>query len=544
MAREEKLLSRKEVEGLIADGHLIVIYENKVLKVESWLPLHPGGAKVMEHMVGRDATDEINCYHSEEARAQARRYQIGKIEGAWKNFVPPIQGGKFRPFDEAVIVSDSSSASSDDECADTKLKNVNIKTSQKSCRNVPADNIVVSPVAHDLPQSQELMAEYEKNLLEADLAKYPSLDYDTQLSITKKYRQLEAKLQREGYFRCTYWGYGREFSRISLLGSLAYFFLKNQYYYVSAFFLGLFWHQLVFIAHDAAHHAITHSYFWDNIFAVLVADWFGGLSIGWWKRNHNVHHFVTNDPVHDPDIQHLPFFAVSTKLFGSVFSTYYERTLHYDAFAKALIKIQNYMYYPLLCLGRFNLYRLSFEYLLLRQGPRKGKAVWISYFEIAGLIFFWYWFGYRLVYVLLPNGRIRFAYVMISHIVTMPVHVQITLSHFAMSTVDLGQSESFAQKMLRTTMDVDCPSWLDFIHGGLQFQAVHHLFPRMPRHNFRAAQAPVIEFCKDVGIEYCIYGFYDGNKEVISRLADIAKQAVIMAECSNHMAQEARLGKF
>ncbi|PZQ65198.1 MAG: hypothetical protein DI553_12955 [Cutibacterium acnes] len=64
-----------------------------------------------------------------------------------------------------------------------------------------------------------------------------------------------------------------------------------------------------------------------------------------------------------------------------------------------------------------------------------------------------------------------------------------------MSTIDLGESESFAQRQLRTTMDVDCPAWLDFIHGGLQFQAVHHLFPRVPRHNLRKVQFMIREFC-------------------------------------------------
>ena len=82
----------------------------------------------------------------------------------------------------------------------------------------------------------------------------------------------------------------------------------------------------------------------------------------------------------------------------------------------------------------------------------------------------------------IPTIKLRILYVLISHIVTMPLHVQITLSHFSMSTTDFGPTESFPQKMLRTTMDVDCPPYLDFLHGGLQFQAVHHLFPRVPRH--------------------------------------------------------------
>jgi len=122
--------------------------------------------------------------------------------------------------------------------------------------------------------------------------------------------------------------------------------------------------------------------------------------------------------------------------------------------------------------------------------------------------------------------------------VTMPLHVQITLSHFAMSTADLGEHESFPQKMLRTTMDVDCPEWLDFFHGGLQFQAIHHLYPRMPRHNLRRAQKLVQKFCEETEIPYALYGFIDGNKEVIGRLSDVARQARILAECQKHAAKE------
>lgn len=183
-----------------------------------------------------------------------------------------------------------------------------------------------------------------------------------------------------------------------------------------------------------------------------------------------MHHIVTNDPEHDPDIEHLPFFAVSHRFFTSLFSTYYDRVMHYDAAARFFIRFQNYLYYPILCLGRFNLYRLSWEYLILGLGPRKGVAAYQRWLEIAGMVVFWYWFGYGLIYNSLPTNWDRFVYIMISHIVTMPLHVQITLSHFAMSTADLGVGESFAQKMLRTTMDVDCPRWLDFFHGGLQFQ--------------------------------------------------------------------------
>jgi delta8-fatty-acid desaturase len=57
--RKARVFSRSEVEDLIANGRSIVIVDGKVLKVDAWLPYHPGGDKAIQHMIGRDATDEV-----------------------------------------------------------------------------------------------------------------------------------------------------------------------------------------------------------------------------------------------------------------------------------------------------------------------------------------------------------------------------------------------------------------------------------------------------------------------------------------------------
>lgn len=55
------LLSRRQIEGLIADGKAVFIINQQVLKVDPWLKYHPGGEKAIRHMVGRDATDEVTA---------------------------------------------------------------------------------------------------------------------------------------------------------------------------------------------------------------------------------------------------------------------------------------------------------------------------------------------------------------------------------------------------------------------------------------------------------------------------------------------------
>lgn len=52
----------KVIRELVEQGHAIVISEGYVLKLDSWLNHHPGGSKVILHVVGRDATVELDAY--------------------------------------------------------------------------------------------------------------------------------------------------------------------------------------------------------------------------------------------------------------------------------------------------------------------------------------------------------------------------------------------------------------------------------------------------------------------------------------------------
>nr|POE93436.1 delta 8-(e)-sphingolipid desaturase [Quercus suber] len=543
----DTVLSRSEIEKSIAKGHKIVIVKGNVLKVDAWLPFHPGGSKAILHMVGRDATNEVQAFHSTETQKLMFRYRIGKIEGQWLDFVPPIQGGVFKDEKkENFLVKDESdgltindagyeSVSSQEPSPvfdPTSRSGMNRRKgslgTSSSATSVSSIELEDSEATDKLQDSGNDRTQRD---LRHDLDVYPSLDMATQHEIIEKYQQLDQHIRDEGLYDCNYSAYLVEMVRYTLLAAASYYCLRQGWYIPSAMFLGMFWHQLVFTVHDAGHMGITHDFQTDSLIGMFIADYLGGLSCCWWKQNHNVHHIVTNSAEHDPDIQHMPFFAISHRFFESLRSTYYDCVMTYDPVAKFTLKYQHYLYYPILTFGRFNLYVLSWQYIFLGQGPRKGPAWWHRYFEMVGQFVFWTWFGYFVVYKSIPTNLDRFLYVFISHALTMPVHVQITLSHFAMSTADLGVAESFPQRMLRTTMDVDCPEWLDFFHGGLQFQAVHHLFPRIPRHNLRKCQKLVMEFCDDVGIPYTMYGFAAGNGKVIDRLRDIANQAKVMAEC-------------
>ncbi|PTD13293.1 Delta 8-(E)-sphingolipid desaturase [Fusarium culmorum] len=546
----DNILTAAAVERMIADGQTIVVFEESILKLDGWMERHPGGRLAVLHMVGRDATDEMKAYHSESTLRTMKAYRIGRKQGPWTNRTPPIRGGIFRK-----------DAPKRSNYTEESLANSSILDDAASSASSATDDIVVGG-GDDILKVEGLRhrsatIKSEPNSKRSAILRVanagvahrpgklpPPEDTKVQTDIRRKYQLLHDRIRDEGLYQCPYIEYGKELARYTTLFALFGTLFYNQWYITSAIFLGLFWHQIMFSAHDAGHLAITSNFVTDTLIGMFIADFCCGLSIGWWKSSHNVHHLVTNAPEHDPDIQNVPLFATCPSFFKSLHSTYYDFTFIWDAAADFLVPFQKYTYYPVMGIARFNLYLLSWLHVLSKKSSQLGKsrAWWIRPTEITFMCCYWFLFGYCLLWRGLPDWTTRVAFVLVSHIITMPLHVQITLSHWGMSTVDLGETESFAQRQLRTTMDVDCPAWMDFVHGGLQFQAVHHLFPRVPRHNLRKAQQMIREFCADTGVPYSILNFTDGNRKVLGRLQDVSDQLDIMIKCQQHMARTGESG--
>ncbi|WPH03952.1 hypothetical protein R9X50_00683500 [Acrodontium crateriforme] len=554
---ETRIFSRSDIEALIAAGDLIIIANQDVLRLNAWQHRHPGGKLVIHHMVGRDATTELSVFHTVEVLNTMRRYRIGKIEGPWTNLTPPIQDDMFakteykqqQTVETIKLVKSAEQAEKALELGG-ECNTTSCEKSEKSCPLSKAGRSDAEKKGSEstlnstkTTSTNAYTTKAIKDELDASIAKYPSLDDKTQREIGLRFQELHQRVRDEGFYTCHATEYAKELARYSLLFGVFIFCLRSGWYTVSACALGLFWHQIMFTAHDAGHLGITHNFVIDTLIGIFIGNFCCGLSIGWWKSSHNVHHLVTNDPVHDPDIQNVPLFATSPVFFTSIRSTYYDGFCFvWDKAADIAVKYQKLTYYPVMAVARFNLYFLSWAHLCSTRSASFGNATWTRPTEIVAIVSYIYLYFYVLLYRNIPTWQARAVFLLVSHLITMPLHVQITLSHWGTSTDDLGASESFAQRQLRTTMDVACPAWLDWVHGGLQFQAIHHLFPRVPRHNLRRLQSLVKDFCAETGIEYLSLGFVDANKGVLSRLQQVADQAKLMAACQAHMAATGESG--
>jgi delta8-fatty-acid desaturase len=249
--------------------------------------------------------------------------------------------------------------------------------------------------------------------------------------------------------------------------------------------------------------------------------------MSFWKATHNTHHCATNSVDKDPDIQHTPFLAVDESyLKKPVYSTYHERFLASGRWSKILIPFQARLYYLIMSLARINLYVQSYIFLLRGSKFVNGRVRSNRKIELLGLLIFALWFG--CLVSSLPWTSWRILFVLISHSLAGILHVQITLSHFAMPVYSGKahplETDSFLEHQLKTCLDIDCPEALDFFHGGLQHQLPHHLFPRVPRCHLRRLKDMVEEFCDQNNLTYVHMDFVSANKLLIKHLASVSEE--------------------
>ena len=298
---------------------------------------------------------------------------------------------------------------------------------------------------------------------------------------------------------------------------------ENVYFHMlGAVSLGMFWQQSMFIGHDAGHCAVTHNRKYDNVIGWLIGNMCNGIGISWWSSTHNVHHCAVNSLECDPDIQHMPIFAVTRKYFDSVYSLYHERQLKFDWLAKKFVSVQHYTFYPIMAVARVNLYAQTLIHCVTAKMSKKRRVI-----EFATLGFYFAW--YLTLLSKLPTGE-KWAFFFLSHAIGGIIHIQICLSHFSRDVFDgVPKNNEWIEMQLSGTMNIECPKYLDWFHGGLQFQVEHHLCPRLPRHKLRDFRDEVIKpYMKKNGLKnFDSVGFLEANVQVWKTLKKAASQSVL-----------------
>lgn len=343
--------------------------------------------------------------------------------------------------------------------------------------------------------------------------------------LVKDFRALYKYLDAKSYFQSDLSYYYPKFASLALIFTAVWALVtlssNNNVHLLAAVLLGVFFQQFAFVGHDCGHISVNVDRAQDYNMGLFAGNFFTGISIGWWKDTHNTHHAVPNSVADDPDICHLPIIAVTDKYFASLYNSYHARVFEFDWAARnVFVPYQHWLYYPIMAVARFNLYIQSYIRLI------KAPNVYRRTEDTLYLMGFAVWMGLLLSF--LNSWGMVAKFLLLSHAVAGLLQVQITLSHFSRPTND-GRSEGyggdFYTRQVIASLDVDCHPWLDWFHGGLQFQTLHHLFPRVCRRNLRSLRPLIQALCAKHDLPYTEMSFLDGNKEIIHCLRDTAMKA-------------------
>lgn len=286
--------------------------------------------------------------------------------------------------------------------------------------------------------------------------------------------------------------------------------------FLGAVLLGMFWQNSAGLGHDLGHSSVFHSRKNNHLAGSLLIS-LTGLSTLWWRHSHFQHHIHTNVLTEDPDIVHLPLFAITEKLFDERFHRFLAHTTEINIIGRSLIAIQHVTLYPLLLLARFNLYIQSILHLVNNFHLLKNSNFYCI--ELLGMLVFLLWYVCLSMHV--ENTLL---YVLVSHVVAGLLHLQIVVSHWVSETYDKDTVTNHYLHTLNTTLDIDCHEHMDWLHLGLQFQVVHHMFPRLPRNRLREATKIVESICHQHSLPYKKVTFLEANVLLIKNMYKVAKQ--------------------
>jgi linoleoyl-CoA desaturase len=246
------------------------------------------------------------------------------------------------------------------------------------------------------------------------------------------------------------------------------------------------------IMHDGNHGSFS-SRPWMNRLAGLTLDLLGCSSYLWIRKHNFSHHTYTNIPHVDDDIDLAPFGRLSADI---PLRSYYRYQQYYLWFLYALLVIQWHFYsdYKKLVTGKIGDKTFDPPRGWDLAGVFLGKATYFSLAFVVPFLRHPWWF------VLASYVGVTMVMGVVTSIVFQLAHIVEETAHPALS--DDVHSE-WVIHQLRTTADFARENrLLTWYLGGLNFQVIHHLFPRICHVHYPQVSRIVAQVCDKYQVNY------------------------------------------
>jgi len=253
---------------------------------------------------------------------------------------------------------------------------------------------------------------------------------------------------------------------------------------IGGIFFTLFLQQSGFMMHDAMHNQYFKTSKYNEWFGLFAGTFCFGISSKWWRDEHNEHHCFTNTVekgVNRSDPQNHEEIWTPHEIFNEFFrSSVWKNILPYQ-----------YLYaLPMLVgIGRIAICANAYK---RESRPHELFVIALHWSILVGALYSQF------------NGSMLgwLAFCLWCSSWEGILHMQLIFSHMSTQYHEKKVTKfiGFAQWQVEATYDIDDHWCFDWFHGGLNLHSVHHLWPRMPRHNYRRAKRLLELACKRHGV--------------------------------------------
>lgn len=346
------------------------------------------------------------------------------------------------------------------------------------------------------------------------------------------YRALRSKLIAGGFFESSKLYYAWKLvSNLFIASASIYCAVSTDNMavnFLGAFLMALFWQQCGWLSHDFLHHQVFKTRAYGDMMGVVMGNFFQGFSVHWWKQKHNAHHAVPN--LHassadardgDPDIDTMPLLAWTTKMasFGKD-----------DPSARWFISWQKVLYFPILFFARLSWANESIKMVFgaATKGATNEDKGSMQYPVLEQIGLGLHYAALGTVMYNMPGGPLHAAlfFLLAQTLCGLLLAVVFGLGHNGMAVYPADERPDFWKLQVSTTRNITSNWFVDWFCGGLQYQVDHHLFPQLPRHNLAKVHTLIEQFCKEYKVTYHETNMWEGTKEVLGHLDEVAVEFV------------------
>ncbi|XP_014849329.1 fatty acid desaturase 2-like [Poecilia latipinna] len=352
---------------------------------------------------------------------------------------------------------------------------------------------------------QKFVQKFLKPLLIGELvATEPNQDGNKSAELIEEFDRLREQAEKRGLFQARPLFFCLHLCHIVLLEALAFLLLSH---------LGTSWtmtllcsallataqSQAGWLQHDFGHLSVFKKSKWNHLVHKFVIGHLKGASANWWNHRHFQHHAKPNVFKKDPDINMMDIFVL-----GNTQPVEYgiKKIKHYP---------YNYQHQYFFLVAPPLLIPVFYNYNIMKTMFTRRDWVDLAWAST-------YYIRYFYCFVPLYGVFGSLALMMFVRFLESHWFVWVTQMSHLPKEIDHERRQDWLTMQLQATCNIEQSFFNDWFSGHLNFQIEHHLFPRMPRHNYQLVAPQVRELCEKHGIPYETKTLWRGMVDVVRSL--------------------------